>query len=289
MEPPVLSWLEARKRYRIIVYSLGLFSLAVIIFLFSYQAVLTAKKQVLVSAAFDGPFFETCKLVFGAIFGGALVGAIFDGFQSKVLNSENHFISTMAREGIQDVFSSDRDPKLIEWLSSRIDSASTDMTFVGLGLGFLVHNRELLESIANRISSRKNLKVTFVMGASDSAGVTSRAREEHEWHKGEDLAYDGSWVDRYPAEISTTIRQNLTKTELRRVKFLLAKSLPTISIVKIDDDIIYYSYGPPSIRGSQSPWLLLRIKESKGYLPRFLLRSLEYYADPNATKEYGFE
>ena len=69
---------------------------------------------------------------------------------------------------------------------------------------------------------------------------------------------------------------------------MLTKTQPTLCIVRIDDRTVYYPYGPPSIRGSQSPWTQIDLTANKGHLSKFIGGALEFYTDKDNADEFKF-
>ena len=50
-----------------------------------------------------------------------------------------------------------------------------------------------------------------------------------------------------------------------------------ISIFKIDDIYLFFSYGTPDIRGSQSPWIAIKGASDQSEFAYFLKRNINFY------------
>jgi len=273
----VQDWQRDQRIYRAFVYIGGAFAFFALVTVVILKNIYTGSSTFLVSKTADPLIFEISIILIGAVFGTAIVGTVFDQYQRRFVARESIMVKKLLGEGIIEVFRSSTDPALLQFMTHLINGARSEMTFIGLGLGILSRNREILSAIGERLNHQQSLMVNIIFGGNQNSGVQNRIFEEEQWHTQNNLSYDSTWVTRYPAEIRSLLDQVVLPAARGRLRVEAAATCPIMTIIKIDDIYLFFSYGPPSIRGSQSPWIALDTNSSCGHLGRFLAKSVEFY------------
>jgi hypothetical protein len=267
-----------RKQYRYFLKSWMIGAFAVVALSAFFKQAISTLNIAVTTRFLDPVIAEFGIAAGGAVLGTVLVGLLLDDYQQRFTQHAEDFSELIKDEGILDVFRDANDPKLLSTLQSSIDQAHDEIIAFGLGLGILHNNRNLLGAMAARLNETKNLTVAIYTGAATNSGVNNRIKEETNWHNRKGMNYDPNWVDKYPKEISTVLHA-LTKPD-HHVR-LTTKNVDVCAMfgcIKIDDRLFMFPYGSPDVRGSESPWLSLKIdNRNKGYLVQFALRSIAFF------------
>lgn len=266
-----------RKRYLGFIYIGGLFFFILLVGTISLKYIYSSPDKYLISSSLDAIVFESLIEISGTVFAAAIIGTIIDQYQRRIGESQDKFSAFIAEEGIVNVFKSANDPLLIQDLQYHVSNARSEIVFIGLGLGILSHNLDILENIGKRLNERKSLEVNIFIGNEKNQGVMNRIKEEKDWHLKNNLHYNETWVSRYPAEIRSAIYRTVNEKAKSRLKIIDLDDYPMATVVKIDEHFLFFMYGTPDIRGSQSPWVALDISNGSGELVRFLSSIVEYY------------
>lgn len=224
----------------------------------------------------DAIVFELAILIAGTLLGTVIVGILIDEYQTKFGEASTNLSQLLASEGITDVYKSANDVRLLQDLETAISSARERVVGLGLGLGILHNNRALLVALAERVNASDHLLVDIYLGDEQNQGVQNRIAEEQTWHDSNGMNYDPAWVQRFPSEIKSVLTALVTKDKQPNIHVRTVDSCPSIGLIKVDDRLFYFPYGPPSVRGSESPWIQL-VDGDTGNLVRFLHRCIEYY------------
>lgn len=273
----VEEWQYSQRLFRVFIYLGGIVAFIIIISLIVLKNLYADPTKSIFSETTDSILFEIGLLCSGAFFGSAVVGIMFDQYQQRFVQSETLIAKRFLKEGIIQVFKSANDPNLLEFLMEQVSSARSEIIAAGLGLGILAHNRDLLNNIASRLNDEDNFRVSIFLGSNDNAGVSNRINEEKVAHDKLGLNYDPSWVSRYPAEIKGVLLSQVNQSAHARLKVELADSCPMISAIKIDNIYLFFPYGTPDIRGSQSPWLAIKADSEYSEFAKFLKRVFLFY------------
>lgn len=266
-----------RKRYLAFVYVGGVFFFLLLVVTIILKHLYSDPNESIISEVTDAILFEAFTVISGAGFASAVIGTIIDQYQRRVGESQVQLSRFIGSEGIVEVFRSATDPRLIQYVQSLILTANSEIFFVGLGLGLLSHNRELLNAIGDRLDAKKNLEVNIFIGKQTNPGVQNRINEEKEWHDKNGISYDPSWVTRYPNEISTVLQHRISEKSRNRLRIVDLDDCPMSTVVKIDDHFLFFVYGTPNIRGSQSPWIAIDKTNGNGEIVKFLNEIVNFY------------
>lgn len=273
-----------RRRFLLFMYLSGSFFLVAVIVAISLRGVFNAASgDHLFTAVADAIVFEVAIAVGGAGFGSCVIGVLLDYYQRSFGERNEAFDAMVRHEGISDCFLSASDPRLIQFLMERIGNAKQEIACVGLGLGILSHNRNILSLIAARLNTTRSLSTWIFYGADKNPGVLNRTNEEAEWHRENGFNYDATWVSRYPAEISSVLNAQVVAGARNRLHIDAVAAAPTLTLIKIDEAYLFFAYGTPNIRGSESPWLLFDGVKSGNFV-RFFENILDYYQSKAGVK-----
>lgn len=268
---------KERKRYLAFLYFGGLISFIVMIFTIIAKNVYADPNSALISEPADTILFEILIIVSGTIFGSTIIGVLIDQYQRRFSDHQDDINRFVLQIGIIDVFNSAVDPRLIQHLLRLIPSARSEIVFSGLGLGILSHNFDVLDAIGKRLNAVKSLRTDIFIGGSGSLGVMNRVSEEKIWHEAHGLSYSESWVTRYPAEIKSYLQRVVDVDAIKRLRIVEVDDCPMCTVIKIDDDFLFFSYGSPNIRGSQSPWMAFDGKTINSKWVQFLSNIISFY------------
>lgn len=267
-----------RRQFRMFLWLIG--SLAFILLVVGVvlrQLYLEPTKSLITEDA-DAILFELAVLIGGTLLGTVIVGLIIDEYQSRFGQRSGDLSALVSREGIVDVYRSATDPRLLSDLESAITEARERVVGLGLGLGILHNNRSLLAAVANRVNASDHLRVEIYLGDEKNAGVQNRIAEEAAWHAASNVNYDPGWVRTYPNEIRSVLRLLVDQSKQQHFQVREVDSCPSIGIIQVDDRYFYFPYGPPSVRGSESPWMQLSGAGARdGTLIPFFHNCLSYY------------
>ncbi|MCE7062358.1 hypothetical protein [Dyadobacter sp. CY343] len=271
------SQIDSLRQYRVWVYWSAAVSFLILV-LFAILKTLYASPVVsLVSESFDNILFEVMIACAGAAFSTALIGIIYEKFQTKIVHDDSLVRERFIEEGILRVFKSSTDSQLLEFMHAEIKASRSEVIAIGLGLGVLSHNYQLLEAIADKINSVDNFRLKIFLGSSENNGVINRIKEEKLTHDKNKLNYDESWIKRYPSEITGVLNGFIS--DKCKYKFVMKEidSCPMLSVVKIDDIFLFFPYGTPNIKGSHSPWIVIDGSAEHSAMAKFLKNIVKFY------------
>jgi hypothetical protein len=231
----------------------------------------------LFSEAIDTIIYETMIVSAGTFLATALIGIIYEKFQTKIVRDSTLVRERFVDEGILRVFKSAGDPKLLEFLQSEIGSSKSEVIAVGLGLGILAHNPQLLEAIAEKVNNIDNFRLKIFFGSSNNNGVKNRIQEEKTYHDNKNLNYDESWIQRYPSEMNGVLKSLINDNREHKFTIKEIDTCPMVSLIKIDNTFLFFPYGTPNIKGSRSPWIEVDGNADNSSMVKFLKDIIKFY------------
>ncbi|WP_020586338.1 hypothetical protein [Desulfobacter curvatus] len=270
-------WRASQKIYRAFVRVGGFVAFLLMLIIIVLKNLYSSPTESMISEVADAIIFELCLLCSGAFLASSLIGIIFDQYQTRFVQNENLIAKRFIEEGIIRVFKSANDPNLATFILRLIKSTKSEIIACGLGLGLLAHNRDILNAISNRLNEEDNVRVSIYFGSESNVGVQNRIKEEKECHLKLGINYDDQWVTRYPAEIESVLSRSVNNNALNRLKIKKTAVCPMLSVIKFDDIYLFFSYGTPDIRGSQSPWIAIKGTSTQSEFAHFLKRNIDYY------------
>jgi len=241
------------------------------------KTIYSGDKNSFISESFDAILFELIIVASGAFLSSSIIGIIFEKFQTKVINDDSLIRKRYIDEGILRIFESATDPQLLNFLKVEINNSNSEVIGLGLGLGILSHNPKIMGSIAKKINSVPNYRLRIFLGSSENIGVNNRIKEEKDSIVAKGLNYDETWIKRYPSEIKGLLNKDVSGENQKKYKVKEIDTCPMVSIIKIDNYFLYFSYGSPDIKGSDSPWILVDGKSQNSAIVRYLKKVLEFY------------
>jgi len=271
------NWKNAQKQYRSFVYFGGAFSFILIIVFIILKTVYIDPTVYLFSEVNDAIIFEIGILCCGAIFGSAVVGFTYDQYQKRFVQQESIIAQRYIDEGIIKVFKSANDPNLIDYITELLRNAKSEIIAVGLGLGIFSHNQDILKLISERVNKESNFRACIYIGDEKNPGVINRVKEEKEAHSELGLSYYENWVERYPKEINSFLSKEINSDSMHKYTFKKTDTFTMISFIKIDNIFLFFPYGTPNIRGSQSPWIAISADAEKSEFANFLKKATNFY------------
>lgn len=270
-------WQYSQRIYRVFIYFGSIVSFLILITIIILKNVYGSATESLFTETTDSIVFEIGLLCSGAFFGSSVIGIIFDQYQKRFVQSETQIAKRFLTEGIIQVFKSASDPNLINFLLEKIANAKSEVIATGLGLGIFAHNRDILNAISSRLNEEDNFRVNIYLGSESNVGVANRIKEEKEAHARLGLNYDTKWISRYPAEIKGVLLRQVDPNARSRLKVEQVQTCPMISVIKIDNIFLFFPYGTPDIRGSQSPWLSIKGDSDRSEFAKFLRKVISFH------------
>lgn len=268
---------KERHRYVTFLYGGGCFFLLLLIGTVALRVLYSAPNMVLVSETFDEILFEIAIPIGETGFGSMVIGIIIDQYQRRFGEDEESLKRFIAEEGIVDVFGSATDSRFVEYITHLVEQARVEITFVGLGLSVLRNNRDLTYTICHRANRVKSLRVSILLGDPNNAGVANRLAEEKDWHQNQNIFYPDTWPTEYFGSISAILSTELTEEAKTRVHLLRLDTCPMLTAAKVDDQLLFFMYGAPNMRGGDSPWVAIDGKAKDGKLVGFLNGMFDNY------------
>ena len=268
-----------RRRYISFLYIGGSFFLLLLIVATALQVLYSTSAMFFVSNTVDEIIFDIAISVGEIGFGSAVIGIIIDQYQRRFGEDEESLSRFIADEGIVDVFGSATDPRLVEYLTNIVNQARLEITFVGLGLSVLRDNREMAQAIRNRANQIRSLTVNVLVGDVNNPGVANRLAEEKNWHQSKNIYYPDTWPTEYFGSISAMLTTGLNEDAKTRVRLLRLNTCPMLTAAKIDDQLLFFPYGTPNIRGGYSPWIVIDGKAKDSKLANFLNSLFAHYQE----------
>jgi len=268
---------EERKRYLWFTYIGGAFFFVLLVTTIIVRVLYSDPSKALISETADAILFEILLITAGTGFGSTVVGVVIDQYQRRFGEYQEEVNRFIFQEGVSDVFRSAEDPRLIQYLLELIPDARSEMVFIGLGLGILSHNREILTAIGERLNAVQSLRVGIYLGSANNEGVKNRIHEEKAWHHENKINYDETWVTRYPAEIRSVLHRIVNGDSTDRLRVVIVDDCPMCTVMKVDDRFLFFAYGSPNIRGSQSPWIVFDGRAINSKWVRFLYDVVSFY------------
>lgn len=231
----------------------------------------------LFSDSVDTIIYEIMIVSSGTFLATSLIGIIYEKFQTRIVRDASLVHERFVDEGILRIYKSAADPQLLEFLQNEIANSKSEVIAVGLGLGILAHNPEILETIAERVNNVDNFRLKIYYGSANNNGVKNRIQEEKLYHDKKNLNYDESWIQRYPSEMNGVLRNLIIDN--REHKFTISEidTCPMISIIKIDNTFLFFPYGTPNIKGSRSPWIEVDGNAHSSTMAKFLRDIIKFY------------
>lgn len=230
----------------------------------------------LLSKASDAVLVQLCLIVGGAILQTSLIGWLYDKYHNLEKKTDETLQGLIAKEGLELIFSTDRDPEFADFLSRAITEARTDVVFAGLGIGYLHSNVLLLDAIRSSLRENSKLEVEILYGDPTNEGLKTRLREEHSYSGSVGLEYDEQWPLRYFNHMTSHLPHGLSESEKQRLRIGRLKFMPMLQVVKIDQTLLFSIYGTPNQRGRQSPWVVLGATKKHGLLYKFISDFVAY-------------
>jgi hypothetical protein len=268
-----------RRRYISFLYIGGSFFLLLVIVAIALRVLYSTSTMSFISKTADAIIFDIAITIGEIGFGSAVIGIIIDQYQRRFSEDEENLSRFIADEGIVDVFGSATDPRLVEYLTHIVNQARLEITFVGLGLSVLRDNREMTQAICNRANQIRSLTVNVLVGDINNAGVANRLAEEKSWHQSKNIYYHDTWPTEYFGSISALLITGLNEDAKTRVRLLRLSTCPILTAAKIDDQLLFFPYGTPNIRGGDSPWVAIDGKAKDSKLANFLNDLFAYYQE----------
>lgn len=271
------SQIDSLRQYRVWVYWSAALSFLLLVISIILKTLYAPENLFLISKSFDSILFEVVIVCSGTFFSASLVGIIYEKFQTRIVHDDSLVRERFIDEGILKVYQSSTDAKLLEFMLTEIKNSKSEVIAVGLGLGILSHNYQLLEAIAEKLNNVDNYRLKIFLGSADNNGVKNRIHEEKLAHDKNKLNYDESWIKRYPSEINGVLRGFIS--DKCEHKFLLKEidSCPMVSVIKIDSIFLFFPYGTPNIKGSHSPWIVIDGNAEQSAMVKFLTGILKFY------------
>jgi hypothetical protein len=234
------------------------------------------ERNLLGSEFVDAVAFRTTEAIAATGMATAAIALVFEAYQGNIDRSRRLREVVVEREGVLDTFVSDSDPRFLAVAQEALSSARTEIVAAGLGLGFLSHNPSLVDAMVRSMNARHStVKVSLLHGSESVNGVAARIAEEQSWHDARQFNYDKEWVTRYPQSIRDRVVRQLSAGAASRFDIRAIVFTPYVSVLKVDDLVFMSPYGPPGLRGSDSPWILLDGRAAGGFLLKFVSTFLE--------------
>jgi len=274
----VKSQIESLKKYRSLIYWTGSLSLIILIVSVIFRQVYSSETKALITEGADSVLFEFLIITSGAFFSSSLIGIIFERFQTRVVHDDTFLRERFIDEGIMRVFSSATDPELLSFIFNEIDKSRSEVLAFGMGLPILSHNPNIIHAIANKCMKETNFRFIAYIGDPNNNGIKNRISEEKSAFQINELNYDETWVSRYSSEIKSLFNSYIHDKYKNSYEVKVLKACPSITAIKIDNVFLYFSYGTPNMKGSQSPWILVDGEAENSALAKFIRSNFEYYA-----------
>lgn len=274
------SQIDSLRQYRVWVYWSASLSIILLILFIILKTLYLPPNIALISESFDSILFEIMIVCSGAFFSTSLIGIIYEKFQTRIVHDDTLVRERFVDEGILKVYKSATDPNLLDYLLTEIINSKSEFIAIGLGLGILSHNPQLLHAISEKINKVSNYRIRVFLGSSKNEGVKNRIREEKLAHDKMQLNYDETWITRYFSEINSLLKSYVNKGFENKFQVKEIDTCPMISVLKIDDLYVFFPYGTPNIKGSQSPWILVDGEAENSSLVKYLKDIIAYYERP---------
>lgn len=279
IEENVRYQIESLKKNKVIIYWTASLSFIILVLGIVLKSIYFVENKYIISKSADSILFELTILVSGSFFTSSLIGVVYEKYQSRIVKDDTLLRRRFVDEGIMRVYESATDPELISFLLNEIKNSKSEVVAVGMGLGILAHNPKIVQAISEKCIKEQNYRFKVVLGDPNNDGVKNRIKEEKETLTLKGLNYDETWVNRYPSEIKGLLKNYIPRERNKSYSILCSPTCPLISAIKIDNNYLYFSYGTPDIKGSQSPWILVNGETENGALSNFLRRIFVYYDD----------
>jgi hypothetical protein len=266
-----------QRRFRYFLWLVAILSLTLLTLVQVVFQQHSSPNPALIGREADNVVLAAASAVLGAALGSALVGIMLDEYQKRFSSRFSNYDQFLKDEGIIAVYESSQESALISAMEKAIGAARAEVIGVGLGLSVLA-NRVLLLRVADRLRAERALSVRILLGSPDNPGVINRMREEEDWHRVNDLAYDATWTEFLPKEIRSALELHAGKENHGRVEVTQIRSCPTIGVLKFDKRVFVFLYGAPSMRGgSQSVWIELDATEKMGSFNVFITKYIDHF------------
>jgi hypothetical protein len=269
--------INSLRQYRSWAYWSAIVSFLVLVLFIVLRTLKHTKELTLFSDTVDTIIYEVATVSAATFLATALIGIIYEKFQTKIVHDDSLVRERFIDEGILKVYKSSTDAKLLEFMLNEITNSKSEVIAVGLGLGILFHNYQLLDAIAQRLNTVDHYRLKIFVGSPTNNGVKNRVREEKLDHKKNNLNYDGSWINRYRSEISGVLQKNITPACIDKFTIKVIDTCPMVSVIKIDDHYLFFPYGTPNLKGSHSPWILIDGCAEGSAMVKFLKDIIKFY------------
>lgn len=269
--------LHSLRQYRNFAYWSAILSFILLIVIVILKTLSQTVKLIMFSTSVDTVIYETMIVACGSFLATALIGIIYERFQTKIINDVSVIRDRFIDEGILKVYKSSTDSKLLEFMQDEIINSKNEIIAVGLGLGILSHNYQLLEAIADKVNKIDHYRLKIFLGSANNNGVKNRIHEEKLIHDKNNLNYDESWIQRYPSEINGVLRKLIDDKMESKFSIKEIDTCPMVSVIKIDNTYLFFPYGTPNIKGSHSPWMVIDGYAENSAMVKFLKGVIKFY------------
>jgi hypothetical protein len=269
--------LNSLHQYRTWAYWSAFVSFLVLVLFIVLRTLHHTKDLHLFSETVDTIIYETMIVASATFLATALIGIIYENFQTKIVHDDSLARERFIDEGILKVYKSSTDAKMLEFMLNEISSSKSEVIAVGLGLGILSHNYQLLDAIAERVNNVDNFRLKIFLGSANNNGVQNRIHEEKLVHDKNNLYYDDSWITIYRSEISSVLNKIIEGDCAHKLTIKEIDTCPMVSVIKIDNIYLFFPYGTPNVKGSHSPWIVIDGNADRSALVKFLKDIIQFY------------
>lgn len=180
---------------------------------------------------------------------------------------KSKFLSRKKDEFI--VFRSDTDPAFQETLCKLIESAASEIVFIGLGHTMLRHNDHLRNTLKTSLETNRALRIDVFFAAQDNPALQRRVVEEDAHIEAKIGPYDREWPKTHFEWTAAFCGSVIPEACRSRIAIHVTRFFPMFYLIKIDGEYLFYMYGTPDTRGPDTPWFYPRGLRFNQTLRRF--------------------